>query len=48
MLRGHVNGLGGGPMCAATNINVKLCPEDRWRIEQVFGIQQWYLGIKFC
>lgn len=26
----------------------KLRPGGRWRIEQVFGIQQWNRGIKFC
>lgn len=26
----------------------KLRPGGRWRIEQVFGIQQWHRGIKTC
>jgi len=26
----------------------KLKPANRWRMEQVFGIQQWNRGIKFC
>lgn len=38
---------------AATNIRRnkekrKLRPGGRWRAEQVFGIQQWNRGIKFC
>jgi len=26
----------------------RFIPRGRWRIEQVFGIQQWNRGIKFC
>lgn len=26
----------------------KLKPGGRWKIEQIFGIQQWNRGIKFC
>lgn len=26
----------------------KIRPSGRWRVEQVFGIQQWNRGIKFC
>lgn len=26
----------------------KIYPKGRWRVEQVFGIQQWSRGIKFC
>ena len=26
----------------------KIHPIGRWRIEQIFGIQQWRQGIKFC
>lgn len=26
----------------------KLRPGGRWKIEQIFGIQQWNRGIKFC
>lgn len=26
----------------------KLQPKGRWKIEQIFGIQQWNRGIKFC
>lgn len=38
---------------AATNVRRdktkrKLKPGGRWRIEQIFGIQQWNRGIKFC
>lgn len=38
---------------AATNVRRnknkrKIRPGGRWRIEQVFGIQQWYRAIKFC
>jgi len=38
---------------ASTNVrrdkNKKILrPRGRWRIEQVFGIQQWNRGIKFC
>lgn len=27
---------------------VKFRPKGRWRVEQVFGIQNWNRGIKFC
>ena len=38
---------------AATNVRrnklrPKLRPGGRWKVEQVFGIQQWNRGIKFC
>ena len=38
---------------AATNVRrdktkKKIRPRGRWRIEQIFGIQQWNRGIKFC
>jgi putative transposase len=38
---------------ASTNIRrdkskTKNRPGGRWRIEQIFGIQQWNRGIKFC
>lgn len=38
---------------AATNVRRnkqkrKLKPGGRWRVEQVFGIQHWNRGIKFC
>ena len=38
---------------AATNIRrdtkkKKIYPKGRWKIEQIFGIQQWLRGIKFC
>lgn len=38
---------------AATNIRRdkskrKIKPGGRWRVEQVFGMQQWHRGIKFC
>lgn len=38
---------------AATNVRrdktkKKIRPGGRWKIEQVFGIQQWNRGIKFC
>lgn len=38
---------------ASTNVRrsktkKKIKPKGRWRIEQVFGIQQWNRGIKFC
>lgn len=38
---------------ASTNIRRdktkrKIKPGGRWRIEQIFGIQQWNRGIKFC
>lgn len=38
---------------AATNprrnkLKEKVTPKGRWKIEQIFGIQQWYRGIKFC
>lgn len=38
---------------AATNVRRnklkrKTKPGGRWRVEQVFGIQQWHRGIKFC
>ena len=38
---------------ASTNVRrdkakKKIRPGGRWRIEQVFGIQQWNRGIKFC
>lgn len=38
---------------AATNVRrdktkKKIRPGGRWKIEQVFGIQQWFRGIKFC
>jgi putative transposase len=38
---------------AATNVRrnknkQRIRPVGRWRIEQIFGIQQWYRGIKFC
>jgi hypothetical protein len=40
-------------LLAATNVRRnklkrKLTPGGRWRIEQIFGIQQWNRGIKFC
>ena len=40
-------------LLAATNVrrdkNKKIfTPWGRWRIEQIFGIQQWNRGIKFC
>ena len=38
---------------ASTNIRRnkekrKIYPKGRWRVEQIFGIQQWNRGIKFC
>lgn len=38
---------------ASTNIRrdkskKKIRPGGRWKIEQIFGIQQWNRGIKFC
>lgn len=38
---------------ASTNIRRdktkrRLRPGGRWRVEQIFGIQQWNRGIKFC
>jgi hypothetical protein len=38
---------------AATNVKrdknkQKLRPGGRWKIEQIFGIQQWNGGIKCC
>ena len=38
---------------AATNVRrnktkKKIIPRGRWKIEQIFGIQQWNRGIKFC
>lgn len=38
---------------ASTNVRrdknkKKIYPKGRWRIEQIFGIQQWRRGIKFC
>jgi hypothetical protein len=38
---------------ASTNVRrdknkKKLVPKGRWRVEQVFGIQNWNRGIKFC
>lgn len=38
---------------AATNVRRsssqhKIRPGGRWKVEQVFGIQQWNRGIKFC
>ena len=38
---------------ASTNVRrdktkKKTCPGGRWKIEQIFGIQQWNRGIKFC
>lgn len=38
---------------AATNVRQnksqkKIKPGGRWKIEQIFGIQQWNRGIKFC
>lgn len=38
---------------AATNVRRnkekrKITPGGRWKIEQIFGIQQWNRGIKFC
>lgn len=38
---------------ASTNVRrdkskKKLKPKGRWLIEQIFGIQQWNRGIKFC
>jgi putative transposase len=38
---------------AATNVRrnkfkKKIRPKGRWRIEQIFGIQQWNRGIKSC
>lgn len=38
---------------ASTNIRrdtskIKNRPGGRWKIEQIFGIQQWNRGIKFC
>lgn len=27
---------------------IKIKPGGRWKIEQIFGIQQWNRGIKFC
>lgn len=38
---------------ASTNVRrdktkKKIRPRGRWRIEQIFGIQQWNRGIKFC
>lgn len=38
---------------ASTNVRrdknkKKIRPGGRWKIEQVFGIQQWNRGIKFC
>lgn len=40
-------------LLASTNIRrdknkIKFIPKGRWRIEQIFGIQQWKRGIKFC
>jgi predicted NACHT family NTPase len=40
-------------LLAATNVRrnknkVKFTPLGRWKIEQIFGIQQWSRGIKFC
>lgn len=40
-------------LLAATNVRrnkfkKKFRPGGRWRIEQIFGIQQWNRGIKFC
>ena len=40
-------------LLAATNVRrdknkKKFTPWGRWRIEQIFGIQQWNRGIKFC
>ena len=40
-------------LLASTNVRrdktkKKLKPGGRWRIEQIFGIQQWNRGIKFC
>lgn len=40
-------------LIAATNVRRdknkrKLVPKGRWRVEQVFGIQNWNRGIKFC
>jgi len=40
-------------LLAATNTRrdknkVKFIPKGRWRIEQIFGIQNWNRGIKFC
>ena len=26
----------------------KIRPKGRWKVEQIFGIQQWYRGIKTC
>ena len=38
---------------ASTNVRrnknkQKIYPKGRWKIEQVFGMQQWLRGIKFC
>lgn len=38
---------------ASTNVRrdkskKKVTPKGRWRVEQIFGIQQWNRGIKFC
>ena len=38
---------------ASTNVRrdkyrKKVYPKGRWKIEQIFGIQQWNRGIKFC
>ncbi len=40
-------------LLAATNVRrdknkKKFTPWGRWKIEQIFGIQQWSCGIKFC
>lgn len=40
-------------LLAATNVRrdktkEKIRPGGRWKIEQIFGIQQWNRGIKFC
>lgn len=40
-------------LLAATNVRrdknkKKFTPWERWKIEQIFGIQQWNRGIKCC
>jgi putative transposase len=40
-------------LIASTNVRrdklrKKTSPMGRWKIEQIFGIQQWHRGIKFC